>query len=210
MKSKTDSELVKRFQEGDNKAFDELQRRHQDKIFRITRRYARDSEEARELCQEVFLRAFEKLSSFKGKSKFYTWLYRVANNLCVDFHRKRSRVFVTDLPEDFLLSYPIERADEKFDPLNLIEKEELHRKVRQAISRLPRKQRHVLILRYYGELKISEIAPKVGSSEGTVKAQLFHAKRKLAKMLRGYFIDSESAVLAEYPVPSKQMSEKIL
>jgi len=201
MKSKTDSELVKIFQEGDNEAFDELQRRHQDKIFRIAKRYAKDPEEARELCQEVFLRAFEKLGSFKGKSKFYTWLYRVANNLCVDFHRKRSRVFITDLPEDFPISYPIERYGEKFDPLRNIEREELRRKVREAIKRLPPKQRNVLILRYYGELKISEIAPKVGSSEGTVKAQLFHAKRKLAKMLKRYYIGGEGVALAKFSVP---------
>ena len=192
MERKTDSELVRIFQKGDNKAFDELQRRHQDKVFRITKRYSRDVEEARELCQEVFLRAFEKLSAFKGRAKFYTWLYRVAVNLCVDFHRKRSRIFVSDFHEYFPTSHQIERCDERSDPLSIIEKEELYGKVREAIGRLPPKQRNVLILRYYGDLKISEIAPKVGSSEGTVKAQLFHAKRKLAKMLKSYVLNEES------------------
>jgi len=193
MEKNTDSELVKRFQEGDNKAFDELQRRYQDKIFRLIRRYAKDVEEAHELCQEVFLRAFEKLSAFKGNSRFYTWLYRVAVNLCVDFYRKRSRIFVVGSTEDCSTWPQIERRDEKLDPLSVIERKELYGKVREAIGRLPPKQRHVLRLRYYGELKISEIAPRVGSSEGTVKAQLFHAKRKLAKMLKRYFFDEESA-----------------
>jgi len=204
MERKTDCELVERFQEGDNKAFDELQRRYQDRVFRLIRRYAKDVEEARELCQEVFLRAFEKLNAFKGNSKFYTWLYRVAVNLCVDFHRKRSRIFVAGLAEDFATWYQIERCDKKFDPLSVIEKKELYGKVREAISRLPPKQRHVLRLRYYGELKISEIAPKVGSSEGTVKAQLFHAKRKLAKMLKRYFLDEENTEFGMQQVYEEQ------
>ncbi len=186
-KKKTDQELVKSFQTGDKNAFNELQKRHQNKIYYLILKYQKNVEVAKDICQEVFLRAFLRLKTFNGGAKFYTWLYRVAVNLCIDFHRKHSRISTTNLLEEFPISHQVEKCDDTFDPLSVLEKEELYEKVREAIKMLPPKQRNVLILRYYGELKISEIALKVGCSEGTVKAQLFHAKRKLAKTLKGYF-----------------------
>jgi len=187
MEEKTDQELVRSFQEGNKNAFNELQKRYQDKIFCLILRYQRNLEDAKDLCQEVFLRAFLRLKTFKGGAKFYTWLYRIAVNICIDFHRKRSRISVTDLPEDLPTSYQIGKSNGNFDPLSSLEREELYEKVREAIERLPPKQKSVLILRYYGEFKISEIASKCDCSEGTVKAQLFHARQKLAKMLKGCF-----------------------
>jgi len=195
IEQKTDWELVRSFQKGDKNAFDELQKRHQNKIFSLTKRYVKDVEEAIDLCQEVFLRAFLRLNTFNGNAKFYTWLYKVAVNLCIDFHRKRERIPVTNLPEDFPISHQLEKCDEKLDTLSILEREELYEKVREAIKKLPPGQRNALILRYYDELAIKEIALEVGCSEGTVKAQLFHARQKLAKMLKKY-VDGEEMVLS--------------
>jgi len=100
IEKKTDSELVKNFQAGDKSAFNELQKRYQNKIYYLILRYHKNPETAEDLCQEVFLRAFLRLKRFSGEAKFYTWLYRVAINICIDFHRKHSRFSVTSLPEE--------------------------------------------------------------------------------------------------------------
>jgi len=194
IEKKTDQKLVKSFQAGDKNAFNELQRRYQDKIYYLILKYQKNPEVANDLCQEVFLRAFLRLNTFSGGAKFYTWLYKIAVNICIDFHRKRSLTTVSF--DDMTPSAKsVFRTEDSQSPLSILERKELSEKVREAISNLPPKQKSALILRYYGDLQIKEIAMKVGCSQGTIKAQLFHAKQKLAKMLNGYFKDGEDVVV---------------
>ena len=190
---RTDSELVKSFQAGNKNAFNELQKRYQNKIYYLILRYHKNPETAEDLCQEVFLRAFLMLKTFDGGSKFYTWLYRVAVNICIDFYRRRSLTTVSfdDITPPAKMVF---RTKESQYPLNIVERKELSEKVREAIKNLPPKQRNVLQLRYYDELKIREIALETGRSQGTIKAQLFHAKQKLAEMLKEYLNLSTNSV----------------
>ena len=165
--SKEDNKLVERFQDGEVEAFNELVIRYQDKIYRLAYSFVHNREDALDLSQEAFLRAFQALGRFERKSAFYSWLYRITINLCIDFLRNRSRsksVSITKYVED----------------------KELQQYIISAVSGLSPKQREVFVLRHWDGLQIKEIANVIGRSEGTVKAHLFHAVRNLRKQLSEY------------------------
>ena len=174
----TDAELVARSLAGDSSAFDTLVERHRRNVYHVCYRFVGNHEDASDLTQEVFLRAFRALGRFKGQSSVGTWLYRIAVNVSLN------RVSVKTPPSE-----PIDarqHVDTRSDtPTEQVLRHERAARVRAAIAKLPRKQRASVILRMYHDLSHQEIAETLGSTVGAVKANVFHALRNLKKLLEG-------------------------
>jgi RNA polymerase sigma-70 factor, ECF subfamily len=169
-----DREAVLACQRGEREAFDRLVERYQRDIYRLCYRYVNDPQDANDMAQEVFLKAYCAIDRFRGDSSFSTWLYRIAVNACLNFRSSR-RPEGEELPDSL--------PDGHAGVLDSMVEDERARRVREAVSRLPEKQRATLILKVYHELTHEEVAGIVGSSVGTVKANLFHALGNLRKML---------------------------
>jgi RNA polymerase sigma-70 factor (ECF subfamily) len=169
-----DREAVEACQRGEREAFDALVQRYQRDIYRLCYRYVNDPQDANDMAQEVFLKAYKAIGRFRGDSSFSTWLYRIAVNTCLNFRSGRR-------PEGEELSDAL--PDRRAGALAVMEEEERAERVRAAVGRLPEKQRATLILKIYHDLTHEEVAAIVGSSVGTVKANLFHALGNLRKML---------------------------
>ena len=183
-------ELVKRFQQGEISAFDELVERYQSRIYNITYRYTRNPEDALDLVQEVFIKAFKALGKFQRRSAFYSWLYRVAVNVCVDFLRRKSRQHQpVSLDEVINAEVILLQKRREFLPDDAVVRTELRRKISESVLQLPPRQQTVFMLRHRDGLQLKEIAAAIGRSEGTVKAHLFHANRRMREMLTPYLRD---------------------
>ena len=172
-------ELVEACRAGRPGAFDLIVERHRRAVYLLCYRFVGSHEDASDLSQDVFLRAFRGLRSFRGQSTLATWLYRIGVNVCLN------RVSAKDTLRR--LTTPIE-AQQFVDvraelPSDLMLRNERNARVRAAIARLPRKQRATLILRVYHEMSHQEIAGVLGSSVGAVKANFFHALGNLKKLL---------------------------
>ena len=170
-----DVQLVRLAQAGSRDAFDVIVRRHQRSVYQLCYRFVGSHEDAADLAQDVFVRAYRALRSFKGHSAFSTWLYRIGVNVCLNRKALKTPRFVTLRAVEPVSS--AERADAE-----LLRGERAVR-VRSAIARLPPKQRATLILRTYHDLPHDEIARILGSSVGAVKANFFHALANLKKLL---------------------------
>jgi RNA polymerase sigma-70 factor (ECF subfamily) len=168
--------LVSACQRGEREAFDRLVERYQREIYRLCYRYVNNHEDANDLAQEAFLRAWRAIGRFRGDSSFSTWLYRIAVNACLN-HRALRRLPLQELPE--ALPDPALRAD-----AGVVSADE-SRRVRQAVGQLPERQRATLILKVYHELTHEEVAQILGSTVGTVKSNLFHALGNLRRLLVG-------------------------
>ena len=167
-------EAIEASRRGEREAFDRLVERYQRDIYRLCYRYVNDHEDANDLAQEVFLKAWRGISRFRGESSFSTWLYRIAVNACLNFRALR-RPTTQELPE--ALADPVPGAVAR------AESDDEARRVRAAVSRLPEKQRATLILKVYHELTHEEVARILGSTVGTVKANLFHALGNLRRLM---------------------------
>lgn len=179
--------LITRAQQGDTEAFSPLVRKYQQKIYTLIYQHVRDRETAKDITQDVFLKAFRALPGFKGESVFYSWLYQIAVNCCIDYHRKQKSRAVLERqefhtnPDDTLRMTKTHPS-----PCQLMEQKELRHILRKACQHLPPMRHRVFTLRYTEELSIKEIASKLNKSEGTVKTHLYHAHRQLRDMLRPY------------------------
>jgi RNA polymerase sigma-70 factor (ECF subfamily) len=161
---------------GRRDAFDAIVERHQRQIYQLCYRFVGNHEDAADLTQDVFVRAYRALGGFKGQSALATWLYRIGVNVCLN--RVAARAPALE-PID-----AVERVDTRGEPADArLLREERAGRVRRAVARLPPKQRATLILRAYGELPHEEIAQVLGSSVGAVKANFFHALGNLRKLL---------------------------
>jgi len=169
-----DLEAVEASRRGEREAFDRLVVRYQRDVYRLCFRYVNDHADANDLTQEAFLRAWRAIGGFRGQSRFSTWLYRIAVNACLN-HRAARRPPALELPE--ALPDPAVPASEA------VVDEERARRVRDAVSRLPEKQRATLILKVYHDLTHREVAEALGSTVGTVKANLFHALGNLRRLV---------------------------
>ena len=182
-----EQELIARAQNGDTEAFNPLVYKYQQKIYNLIYRKVGDRETAEDLCQEVFLKAWQALPNFKEQSVFYTWLYQIAFNCSIDYIRKRDREIIfacEELPQNADDGLPMLQTQPS--PCQILEKEELGHIIRKAMHKLPLGQRSVLYLRYWEDLPIKEIALRLGKSEGTVKTYLYHARQKLRSLLLPY------------------------
>ena len=169
-----DREAVAACLRGEREAFDRLVEKYQRDIYRLCFRYVNDHQDANDMAQEVFLKAYRALDRFRGDSAFSTWLYRIAVNTCLNFRASRK-------PERAEL--PDALPDKAPGALERLERDERSNRVREAVTRLPERQRATLILKIYHDLTHEEVAGILGSSVGTVKANLFHALGNLKKML---------------------------
>lgn len=178
-----DEALVRRCQDNDEAAFDLLFHRHLNRVYALVCQYVGHPEEARDLTQEVFVRVYTHLHSFRGESAFTTWLYRVAVNVCQEERRKQARrrrhaTFVPIAEVDQALRL------ENGDPLEQALTREAQRKVQEAIATLPEAQRLVVILRYFQGLSCREIAGVLDCPVGTVSSRLHYAMDTLKRALQ--------------------------
>ncbi|PYQ22037.1 MAG: hypothetical protein DMF79_06815 [Acidobacteria bacterium] len=167
-------EAVEACQRGEREAFDRLVERFQRDVYRLCYRYVNNHEDANDVAQEVFLKAYRAIRRFRGDSSFSTWLYRIAVNTCLNFRSAR-KPQTEELPEAL--------ADPRAGVAASLESDERACRVRDAIRRLPEKQRATLILKVYHDLTHEEVARILGSTVGTVKANLFHALGNLRKLV---------------------------
>ena len=193
-----EQELVARAQNGDTEAFNPLVYKYQQKIYNLIYRKVRDRETAKDLCQEVFLKAWQALPNFKGESVFYSWLYQIAVNRSIDFLRKRNRrqvIGFEELPQN--ADDTLQMTEAQPSPCVLLERKELEDIIRKAINHLPLTQRSTFYLRHWEGLPIKEIALRLGKSENTVKTYLYHARRKLQRLLLPYLRNESLAWYTE-------------
>ena len=167
-------DLVSRYLSGDMVAFDELMTRHERQIYRLCFRFVKNPEDAMDLTQEVFIKAFEKLTAFRGDARFKTWLYRVAVNHCLNHVKKNSREFV-EVNESIGSVGPSSH--------NRLLERERRDIVRQLMRNLPPKQKAILELRMNDNLSYEEIVGILGRSVSTIKSSVFFALTKLKKMV---------------------------
>ncbi len=186
MKEADDHELVCRFQAGDESAFNELAVRYRRGVFVTIIGIVGTSDDAEDLTQETFVKAYQSLKTFRSESSLYTWLYRIAVNLSLNHLRRRKVRSFFGLEKEAAELPSNVTADEG------LVKQELSSHLRKAISELPDKQRTVFILRHFGELQHQEIAQILDRDVGTIKANYFHAIRALRTKLGSYIRGKDS------------------
>jgi RNA polymerase sigma-70 factor (ECF subfamily) len=181
----SDEELVARSIGGDQESFNQLVLRWERPIYALAYRVIGREEDARDVCQETFLRAFRALNGFRGQAKFSSWLYRIALNLCRDWVRKERRTPVVQAPEELEVLEMAALREPTPSVEDLVARRELTRVVERAMARLPEEQRTAIILKEYHELTFQEIADLVGCPLSTVKTRLYQGlsvlRRELAK-----------------------------
>jgi len=179
MTAKSDFELVELFRSGDISGFNELVRRYQEKIYWIARRTLGNHDDADDVVQDVFVRVYEKIRFFRGESSFYTWLYRITLNVSLNALRKKRIKEL--LPYDEMLEeiLPSEETSDR-----ALHEQEYKTILERAIERLPAKQKAVFMMRYYDELPYEEMAKILGKSVGGLKANYFHALKKIQEYVR--------------------------
>jgi RNA polymerase sigma-70 factor (ECF subfamily) len=186
----TDEELVARSMGGDLDSFNQLVLRWERPIYALAYRVIGREEDARDVAQETFLRAFRALSGFKGQAKFSSWLYRITLNLCRDWIRRERRAPVAQAPEGVDL---IELASEG-EPVESIEdlvaRRELGRAVARAMAMLPDEQRTAIVLKEYHGLTFQEIADLLDCPLSTVKTRLYQGLTVLRKQLAQAGVES--------------------
>ncbi len=184
-----DLEKVRDAQAGDREAFDYLVERHKDIVYAVAYRFAKDPDLALDLSQNVFIRAYRGIKSFRGKSSFSTWLYRITMNTCIDYTRKRSRsVDSLAVPEEvaeYAGSEPIVASLPR-EPGADAMSSELGEQIQKAVDLLPEYHKSVFVLYEIEGLSYKEIADVVGCSIGTVMSRLHYARKKLRSMLAPY------------------------
>lgn len=176
LRAADDAALVSAFLGGEREAFDVIVERHRRQVYQLCYRFLGNHEDASDMTQDVFVRAFKGLRNFKGDSALGTWLYRVGVNACLNrVSLKRPRMEELDHEQ---------HVDERQpDAHELVARGERAVTVRRAIAKLPPKQRATLVLRMYQEMSHEEIAGVLGSSVGAVKANFFHALGNLKRLL---------------------------
>ncbi|MCZ6787086.1 MAG: sigma-70 family RNA polymerase sigma factor [Planctomycetota bacterium] len=175
-----DLALVARIRKGDAEALRDVVQLYQDRIFALIFGIVRDEHEVQDVAQEVFMKVFQRIDAFDGRSKFYTWLYRVTVNAAKDHLKKRRRRPAVPLDDDNAL------RDRGEGPSARAAGEETRRLVREAIGSLPEKYRVVLTLRELESLSYNEIAAVLKVSLGTVESRLHRARERLKRRLQSH------------------------
>jgi RNA polymerase sigma-70 factor, ECF subfamily len=179
-----DEQLVALARSGNHKAFEELVERHKQKAYRIAFDFSRDREEAKDLSQEAFLRAYTHLGNFDGRSAFYTWFYRILVNICLDYKRRKQRTSTEEFNENVENQLEATHVPQRPPaPDQMVLAGQLSRKVSDALEALPPKQRTAFILKNNQGLSIKEIAEMMQTAEGTVKVHLHRAVTALRHSL---------------------------
>jgi len=180
----TDEELVARSIHGDRESFDRLVLRWERSIFALAYRVLGREEDARDICQETFLRAFRGLQAFKGQAKFSSWLYRIALNLCRDAMRRERRTPIVQAPEGLDIIELAGEAEPSEPIEDVLSRKDLGRAVEKAMALLPEEQRTAIIMKEYHGLTFQEIADLLDCPLSTVKTRLYQGLSVLRKQLR--------------------------
>jgi RNA polymerase sigma-70 factor (ECF subfamily) len=187
-----DRDLIARAGDGDIRAFEELVQRHQRRANTVAYGIVRSAEDAREVTQDAFLRVHRHLKDFEGGASFSTWLYRIVYNLSIDLIRRRSpgravefedHTDLTGAPDEWL------PARGELDPFAALDRTRLVEAMQRCLDELPPHHRTAIVLREVEGLSYEEIAEAMEVPKGTVMSRLFHARRKMQKMLREHFGD---------------------
>ena len=187
--------LIERAQGGDREAFEELVQRYDRDVLRIALNILHRSEDARDVYQESFLKIYKNLSRFRFECSFYTWIYRVVTNVCLDQLRRRNSRPEDQAPEPLIQAHGhastgdfFDRQQERgaaSDPERRLMGLEIGRRISTALDRLTPRERMVFEMKHYQGLKLRAIGEVLGTTEETVKNSLFRATRKLRTQLEG-------------------------
>lgn len=184
--------LIDRFCAGDHAAFHELVGRHKKKIYFLAYDITGDHHEAEDISQEVFIKMYRSLKTFRRDAKMSSWLYQITVNASIDSLRRKSSRQESPVGEFDRLSLKenlASSADHVFDPLRSAESSQIQNHISQALKKISPKERTIFVMRHYNDLKLNEIAEVLGITIGTVKSLLFRAIRKLRKELSSYSTD---------------------
>lgn len=181
---KTDEELVELAQRGDEDSFNQLVVRWERPIYALAYRTLGREDDARDVCQEAFLRAYRALRGFKGEAKFSSWLYRITLNLCRDWMRKQRRTPVSQVPEGLELSDLAGEEPDAVSVEDLVARREMSAAVSKVMAMLPEEQRTAIILKEYHGLTFQEIADMLGCPLSTVKTRLYQGLTVLRRNLQ--------------------------
>ena len=181
--SRSDEELVTRSRGGDADSFNQLILRWERPIYALAYRVIGREEDARDVCQETFLRAYRSLAGFKGQAKFSSWLYRIALNLCRDWIRRQRRAPVSQFPEDIDILEAAAAREPVESIEDLVARRELSAVVEEAMAKLPDEQRTAIILKEYHGMTFQEIADLQGCPLSTVKTRLYQGLAVLRRQL---------------------------
>jgi RNA polymerase sigma-70 factor (ECF subfamily) len=188
-KKNEDAELVALAQKGSTNSFNKLVDKYHSRIYSLTYQMTSNREDAEDLTQEIFIKAFEALPRFKGRSSFYTWLYRIGINKTINYRKKRNRnrpLSIDALDQDITYDEVYAELDSKDSPLRHIGLNELQVKLNEAMQRLSLKHRTVVVMHDIEGIPHDEIAKIVGVSVGTIRSRLFYARRQLQADLGEY------------------------
>ena len=179
-----ENEIIRSVLRGNVNDFEKLVTAYEKNVYNIALRMVGDPDDAADMTQETFIKAYRALSGFRGDSKFSSWLYRIASNVCLDFLRSRSRhpqVSLSTVDEDG--QAPVELPDMRQNPEEQLMKKLGMEAVRRGLEQLPEQQRQILVLRELGGLSYAELAQTLGLEEGTVKSRIFRARKRLCALL---------------------------
>lgn len=181
MPDKGETDLIDRTQSGESEAFSPLVAKYHPRLYVHIHRRVRDPETAKDLTQETWLRAFRAISSFRGNSAFYSWVYRIAENVCTDhFRRQKYNTKPLHLIDENRITETVPCPSQE------VERAELREHFQTALTALTPIRRRVFLLYYHHELSIKAIAAEIGRSEGTIKSHLRNARLQLQEFLLPY------------------------
>ena len=180
----SEKKIIEKVLGGDANAFEELVLKYEKTVYNLALRMVGDRDDAFDMTQEAFIKAYGSLSSFRGDSKFSVWIYRITTNVCLDFLRSKSRkqqvsLTVSDDDEDAQLDIPGPKAD----PEQQLIKKISMQSVEEGLKTLPDKQRQILVMRELGGMSYAEIGKALSIEEGTVKSRIFRARKRLCIFL---------------------------
>ena len=188
--------------DGDNKAFGKLVERYQKRVYALAFGILRNRDDAWDVAQEAFVKAYKNLGSFEGNSAFYTWLYRITYNLCLDTVRSKGRRDMVELDEkkprheEALENEDSSRVEH---PTAALDRKELAEVVQKAMTQLSEKHRAIIVLREIEGLSYEEMADVLKISKGTVMSRLFHARRNLQVLLKPYLDEGKDGAFDVAP-----------
>jgi RNA polymerase sigma-70 factor (ECF subfamily) len=182
-----EAEMLIAVKNGDATAYQGLVEKYQNRVYYLVYGMVRNREDAADITQDAFVKAYQKIDSFRLESSFYTWLYRIAMNLAIDFLRKRKRRGTTEFDESIAArdsDGSIAELHNRTSPRKALERKQLYKQIMDALETLPADQKQVILLREVEGLSYKEISDIMGIPEGTVMSRLFYARKKMQKLLR--------------------------
>ncbi|TXD84846.1 sigma-70 family RNA polymerase sigma factor [Subsaximicrobium wynnwilliamsii] len=186
-----DQILINQIVKGDTSAFTVLVDNYKDLVFTLALRMLKNREEAEEVAQDTFIKAYKSLANFKGDSKFSTWIYRVAYNTCLD-RIKKNKKHLNDVPIDEFTEHELKTIDNALQQLMTAEKNET---IKKCIAQLPSDDAFLLTLYYFDDLSLEEISKVVDLTPNNIKVKLFRFRKKLASILK---VQLEPEIIATY------------